>query len=90
VNWDGENEGNYSDANLRTFGEMNGLFMSQFDECMDTNKYLAKVEADLQDGKDAGVNSTPAIFLDGVNITGPNDYAYYRVKIEEALAKVGG
>jgi protein-disulfide isomerase len=90
VNWDGENEGTYSDANLRTFGEMNGLFMNQFDECMDTNKYLSKVEADLQDGADAGVNSTPTIFLNGVNITGPNEYSHYRVKIEEALAKVGG
>jgi len=28
--------------------------------------------------------------LDGVNITGPNEYSHYRVKIEEALAKVGG
>lgn len=89
VNWNDANKGNYSDANLRTFGEMTGLLMNQFDECMDTNKYLPKVESDRQAALDAGVKSTPTFFLNGENITGPDDYGYYRVKIEEALAKLG-
>ena len=90
VNWNDTNKGNYSDANLRTFGEMTGLLLKQFDQCMDTNKYLPKVESDRQEAINAGVNSTPTFFLNGENITGPDDYGYYRVKIEEALAKVGG
>lgn len=90
MNWNDTNKGNYSDANLRTFGEMTGLLLKQYDQCMDTNKYLPKVESDRQEAINAGVNSTPTFFLNGENITGPDDYGYYRVKIEEALAKVGG
>jgi protein-disulfide isomerase len=69
---------------------MTGLFLNQFDECMSTNKYLAKVEADLDAGVAAGVNSTPTLFLNGVNLGGLRDYGYYRVRIEEALNEVGG
>jgi len=90
VNWDGENEGTYSDANLRIFAEMTGLLLGQFDECMSTNKYLAKVEADRDAAIELGVNSTPTLFLNGVNLGGLRDYGYYRVRLEEALAEVGG
>jgi len=90
VNWNGENEGGYSDENLRIFAEMTGLTMDQFDDCMSTNKYLPKVQADRDAAIDAGVNSTPTFFLNGVNIGGLRDYGYYRVRIEEALNEVGG
>jgi protein-disulfide isomerase len=90
VNWNGQNEGGFSDENLRTFAQMTGLFLTQFDECMATNKYRAKVEADRDAAIDLGVNSTPTIFLDGVNLGGLRDYGFYRVRIEEALAELGG
>jgi protein-disulfide isomerase len=57
---------------------------------MSTNKYLAKIQADFDAGVAAGVNSTSTIFLNGEIIGGLKDYADYRVKIERALAEVGG
>ncbi|HIK88364.1 MAG TPA: hypothetical protein EYG09_01750 [Dehalococcoidia bacterium] len=90
LNWNGENQGEFSDANLRVFAEMTGLFLNQYDDCMSSNKYLAKVQADFDDGTAAGVNSTPTIFLNGEIIGGLRDYGGYRVKIEQALAEVGG
>jgi len=89
-NWKGENQGTFADENLQIFAELNELGMNQFDECMSTNRYLSKVEADFKDGEAAGVNSTPTLFLNGVNIGGLKEYSYYRVRLEEALAEVGG
>jgi len=84
------NEGTYSDANLRIFAEMTGLFMDQFDTCMSTNKYLAKVNADIKAAEELGVRSTPSLFLNGEKLENAPDYGYYRVRIEQALAEVGG
>jgi protein-disulfide isomerase len=90
VNWNGENRGAYSDGNLRVFAEMTGLLLDQYDECMSSNKYLQKVVDDFEAGIAAGVKSTPTIFLNGEIIGGLRDYGDYRVKIEKALAEVGG
>jgi predicted DsbA family dithiol-disulfide isomerase len=87
VNWSGENKGAYSDANLRIFAEMTGLSMDPYDDCMRSNKYLAKVQADRDAAIANGVNSTPTLFLDGVNLGGLKDYSFYRLRIEEALSK---
>ena len=84
-----QNKGTLSDGNLRIFAQMTGLSLNQFDECMNTNKYLAKVQADRDAAVDAGVNSTPTFFLNGQNIGGLQEYGNYRVKIEKALAEVG-
>lgn len=89
-NWNGVNEGTYSDENLRIFAEMTGLLLNQFDDCMSSNKYLAKIEADRDAAAELGVNSTPTLFLNGERIQVAPDYGYYRVRIEEALAEIGG
>jgi len=89
-NWNGVNEGTYSDENLRIFAQMTGLLLNQFDDCMSSNKYLAKVEADRDAAAELGVNSTPSLFLNGERIQTAPDYGYYRVRIEEALAEIGG
>ncbi len=85
----GKNKGTFSDTNLRIFAQMTGLSLDQFDECLSTNKYLAKVQADRDAAVDAGVNSTPTFFINGENIGGLQEYGNYRVKIEKALAEVG-
>ncbi len=68
---------------------MTGLNLEQYDECMDTNKYLDKIRADLEDGKSLGVGSTPTFFINGEMIPGLRPYGDYRVKIERALAEAG-
>lgn len=88
-NWDGENEGTYSDDNLRIFAQMTGLFLNQFDECFDSGKYLDRVRADLKAGEALGVRSTPTVFINGEMIAGLRSYGDYRVKIERALTAAG-
>jgi len=89
VNWNGVNQGTYSDGNLRIFAQMTGLNLNQFDKCMSTNKYLAKVRHDVDAAGKLGVNSTPTLFLDGKKLENAPDYGYFRVKIEEALNAAG-
>lgn len=89
TNYAGNNSGGYSDANLRTFAEMTGLFLSDFDSCMSSGKYLKKIEADFDAGVAAGVNSTPTFFINGEEIPGLVPYGEFRVKIEKALAEAG-
>ena len=69
---------------------MTGLFMTQYDECMDSSKYFEKITADREAAIELGVNSTPTLFLNGENIGGLKEYGYYRVRLEEALAEVDG
>jgi len=47
-----------------------GLAAQTFDSCLDSGKYSARVQADLDQGERAGVGGTPAIFLNGAFIEG--------------------
>ncbi len=88
-NWAGENEGTFSDENLATLAGLVGLNAAQYNECMDTNKYLDKIRADKKAGESLGVNSTPTLFINGEMVSGLQDYGIYRVKIEKALTEAG-
>jgi protein-disulfide isomerase len=67
-----ENSGAFSKANLKKFASALGLNMSQFNSCLDTDKYLSLVQQETQAGSDIGVNGTPATFINGVMVTDAN------------------
>ena len=47
-----------------------GMDQKKFDTCLDTGRYTEKVQDDLAQGGRAGVNGTPALFVNGVVIEG--------------------
>lgn len=47
-----------------------GLDMDKFDECYTTEKYADAIESDYVSGFDAGVNGTPATFVNGMLVSG--------------------
>lgn len=47
-----------------------GLNQGRFNACLDSGKYIEQIQADLEEGKRAGVTGTPALFLNGVPIDG--------------------
>ena len=69
-----ENSGTFSKANLIRFASDLGLNVAQFRSCLDSGKYLSKVQADTQDGRAKGVRATPTIFVNGEKIEGLPSY----------------
>lgn len=63
-NWKGV-EGQFSDDNLKLFAGVLQLDRGAFDTCLDSRKYLGKVESDLRRGEQLGVQGTPTLFLNG-------------------------
>jgi len=47
-----------------------GLDQTEFDTCLDTGRYVEQVQDDLAAGRTAGVNGTPALFVNGIPIEG--------------------
>ncbi len=81
----GENEGVFSDANLKSFAGKIGLNTSSFNSCFDSQKYKKAVEASSEEGKSVGVNGTPATFINGKLISGAQPYDVFKQAIEEKL-----
>ncbi len=69
ANWNGENQGAFSDKRLVAFAETLGLDMNDFNECFQGNKYQDEINQDLAKGRQAGVNSTPSILVNGNQVT---------------------
>ena len=64
-----------------------GLNEAAFKICLDSGKYADRVEADYQQGLQAGVTGTPGSFVNGVPVKGAVPYAVLRSVVEEELKK---
>lgn len=65
ANWNGENQGSFSDKRLVAFAEALGLDMAKFNDCFNANRYKDVIDKDLADGNQAGVQGTPSVFVNG-------------------------
>jgi protein-disulfide isomerase len=63
------------------------LDTAAFDSCVDGHKTKEKVDADQQAGEDAGVDGTPAFFINGRMISGAQPYDAFKKIIEDELKK---
>lgn len=75
-----------SAANLQQLASDVGLDRKKFDECVKADKFAAVVDADLKAGQDAGVNGTPAFFINGRMLDGAQPFEKFQEIIEEELA----
>ena len=62
-NWNGENTGWASSANLLKFAKDVGLNDTQFGQCMAQSKYISTVQGSLSDAKGLGLTGTPDFFV---------------------------
>jgi protein-disulfide isomerase len=69
ANWNGENQGTFTDERLTTFAEKIGLNMDAFNTCFAANKYKAEIQADFDLGMTLGVSGTPSIFVNKTIVT---------------------
>ena len=62
-----------------------GMDGNKFKTCLDSKTDDAKVQQDFADGQKAGVNGTPAFFLNGTLISGAQPYDTFKQAIDAAL-----
>jgi len=58
-----------------------------FNQCLDSGRQSAAIQADLQEGARAGVTGTPAIFINGRLLSGNQPYAEIKDVIEDELQR---
>jgi protein-disulfide isomerase len=77
ANWNGENQGAFSDRRLQAMAESIGLDMNAFNSCFNANKYEAETQADFDLGQQMGVSGTPTVFVNGQRVGQPRQVASY-------------
>ncbi len=80
-----ENSGVFSKDKLKQFASELGLNSQQFNDCIDSNKYVSEVKNDTAAGQSAGVTGTPGLFINGKYIDGAASYSDVKAAIETAL-----
>lgn len=63
------------------------LDTKKFSVCVSTAKYQSVVDSQTTSGRTAGVNGTPATFVNGTLVSGAVPYASMKKLIDEAIAK---
>jgi protein-disulfide isomerase len=74
---------------LKTKAAGLGLNAQAFNSCLDSGKEAAAVKADMKAGQEAGVNGTPAMFVNGRFISGVVPASQLSQVIDEELKKKG-
>jgi len=69
-----ENSGALSRGNLKEIAVQLGLDASTFNTCLDSGKYTAKVQQELTEGQQRGVQGTPTFFINGQRYEGALPY----------------
>ena len=59
---------------------------AEFETCLNSDEYAAKIQADLQEGAAEGVTGTPAFRINGVELSGAQPFAAFQEQIEYFLA----
>ena len=79
------NSGRLADSDLKEAAAQVGLDSGRFNNCFDSRKYTAQVDADIHDGNEAGVSATPAFFINGRLLTGAQPFEAFKGVIDEEL-----
>jgi protein-disulfide isomerase len=66
-----------------------GLDSGKFDKCLDSGEKKELVKADQKAGSEAGVNGTPAFFVDGIFINGAVPYEQLKETVDRELKSKG-
>ena len=64
-----------------------GLNGTAFDQCLDSGKWSAAVQAGLAQGEKMGVNSTPTLYVNGRAVIGAMPFENFKTIIDEELSR---
>jgi protein-disulfide isomerase len=74
---------------LKGYAKEAGLDMAKFDKCLDSGEKKAQVDADQKAGAEAGVQGTPAFFINGIFVNGAQPYEQMKATVDRELKKKG-
>lgn len=86
--WNGEATSNPNPFFKKLAGEI-GLNQQQFDQCVDSKKTQAKIQAHEQLAIDKHIQATPSFIIGGKLVEGPQPYDVFKALVDSALAKSG-
>jgi protein-disulfide isomerase len=73
--------------NLKAWAGELGLKQGKFDECLDSGRMAAKVQADMQEGQQKGIRGTPGFLINDQPLSGAQPFSEFQKVIEAELAK---
>ncbi len=73
-------------SDLKTYAGSAGLDAAKFATCLDSGEKKKQVDQDLEAGQAAGVNGTPAFFINGVFLNGAMPIEEFKKVIDPELA----
>jgi len=79
-------QGKQSPQDLKATAKNLGLDTAKFDSCFDQAKYEAGVRADMEQGKEVGIDGTPAFFINGRMLVGAQPAESFSQMIDEELS----
>jgi protein-disulfide isomerase len=83
----GEGQGAFSDANLKSFAVTLGLDAAKFNACFDNRTTAKVVEQDEALARSLGANQTPTVLVNGKLIQDPLSTTELQQVIDAALAQ---
>lgn len=75
--------------NLKEKASRLELDTAAFNQCLDSGQFADEVQADLQAGMEAGVSGTPAMFVNGIPISGAVPFEQIAEVIDAELLRKG-
>ncbi len=87
-NWNGENQGAYSDANLVRFASAIEMDQDSFSECLSSDRHIEMLGVERNAARALEVKSTPTFFVNGRRLNVRSlDFSEFKTAIEQELVK---
>lgn len=83
--WMFANQQSLDKKSLKDAAKNIGVDSNKFNECLDNNKFMAKVQANMEEGQKIGVKSTPTFFVNGQLVSGAQPIEVFSEIIDEEL-----
>ena len=80
-----DGQGKLDQAGLNAAAQKLGLDEKAFQSCVASGEYSAQISRDVEDGRKAGVGSTPAFFVNGIFLNGAQPQTAFEKLIEDEL-----
>ncbi len=83
------NQGSLARTDIEGYAAKVGMDVAKLKAALDKGTHKATVEADMELGKQVGVQGTPSLFIGAERASNPSDVAAVSAQIDKALAAAG-